>query len=340
MSAPGHHHPERLPRLRAGYGLSGPVAILMFVLFLLLPLLAGQFWIHVSTEILILGLFAMSFNLLYGYMGQISFGHAAFFGVGAYATAMVFTRLKTAGGEIAMLDFFLSLLAGPPVAAFAALIVGFFCVRLTGIYFAMLSLAFGELLFYVVFSWYSFTKGDDGIQGLLPPTFFQDAVNFYYLTLAVATLALLVMWRITESPFGYIMRTLRDNQRRAAFLGINVRLHMLVNFVIAGGFAGLAGALWGPFSRSVNPGLLGWEESGVAVFMTLIGGAGSYIGPMLGSVIYTLLQAVVKMVTVYWPLTIGTIILLIVLFAPGGVLGLIEKHIKARRGRDAGSRDA
>jgi branched-chain amino acid transport system permease protein len=324
----------------ARHGLTLPVAIVMFVLFLLVPLLPGKFWTHVSTEILILGLFAMSFNLLYGYMGQISFGHAAFFGVGAYASAMLFTRLKTAGGSIGMLDFFLSLLAGPPMAACAALIVGFFCVRLTGIYFAMLSLAFGELLFYIVFSWYSFTKGDDGIQGLLPPLFFQDPVNFYYLTLAIVTLALLVMWRITESPFGYIMRTLRDNQRRAAYLGINVRLHMLVNFVIAGAFAGLAGALWGPFSRSVNPGLLGWQESGIAVFMTLIGGAGSIVGPMLGSVIYTLLQAVVKMYTVYWPLTIGTIILLIVLFLPGGVLGLIEKRLKARRDGDAGGRDA
>jgi branched-chain amino acid transport system permease protein len=324
----------------AGHSLAVPVAILMFVLFLLVPLLPGKFWTHVSTEILILGLFAMSFNLLYGYMGQISFGHAAFFGVGAYASAMVFTRLKTEGGSIGMLDFFLSLLAGPPLAALAALIVGFFCVRLTGIYFAMLSLAFGELLFYIVFSWYSFTKGDDGIQGLLPPLFFQDAVNFYYLTLAIVTLALLAMWRITESPFGYIMRTLRDNQRRAAFLGINVRLHMLINFVIAGSFAGLAGALWGPFSRSVNPGLLGWQESGIAVFMTLIGGAGSFIGPMFGSVIYTFLQAVVKMYTVYWPLTIGTIILLIVLFLPGGVLGLIEKRIKARRGGDAGDTGA
>lgn len=332
------------PELRRGWlarhNLAVPVAILMFALFLLVPLLPGKFWIHVSTEILILGLFAMSFNLLYGYMGQISFGHAAFFGVGAYASAMVFTRLKTAGGEIGMLDFVLSLLAGPPVAAIAALIVGYFCVRLTGIYFAMLSLAFGELLFYIVFSWYSFTKGDDGIQGLLPPLFFQDAVNFYYLSLAIVALALLAMWRVTESPFGYTMRTLRDNQRRAAFLGINVRLHMLVNFVIAGSFAGLAGALWGPFSRSVNPGLLGWQESGIAVFMTLIGGAGSIVGPMLGSVIYTLLQAVVKMYTVYWPLTIGTIILLIVLFLPGGVLGLIEKRIKARREGDAGSRNA
>ena len=333
MSAPG---------IRRGWlarhSLAVPVAILMLVLFLLVPLLPGRFWTHVSTEILILGLFAMSFNLLYGYMGQISFGHAAFFGLGAYATAMLFTALKTPAGAIGVPEFVLSLLIGPPVAALGALIVGFFCVRLTGIYFAMLSLAFGELLFYIVFSWYSFTKGDDGIQGLLPPLYFQDAANYYYLTLAIVVAALLLMWRITESPFGYIMRTLRDNQRRAAFLGINVRLHMLMNFVIAGAFAGLAGALWGPFSRSVSPGLLGWQESGIAVFMTLIGGAGAFIGPIVGSVIYTMLQAVVKMYTVYWPLTIGTIILLIVLFVPGGVLGLVEKRIKARHGRlgDAG----
>ena len=320
-------------RLYARSALSGPVALVLFVFFLLVPLLPGEFWTHVGTEILILGLFAMSFNLLYGFMGQISFGHAAFFGLGAYATAMLFTALKTPAGAIGVAEFLLSLLIGPPVAALGALIVGFFCVRLTGIYFAMLSLAFGELLFYIVFSWYSFTKGDDGIQGLLPPPYFQDAANYYYLTLAIVVVALLVMWRITESPFGYIMRTLRDNQRRAAFLGINVRLHMLMNFVIAGAFAGLAGALWGPFSRSVSPGLLGWQESGIAVFMTLIGGAGAFIGPIVGSVIYTMLQAVVKMYTVYWPLTIGTIILLIVLFVPGGVLGLIEKRIKARQGR-------
>jgi len=322
-------------RFYARYGLSGRFALIMLVFFLLVPLLPGEFWTHVGTEILILGLFAMSFNLLYGYMGQISFGHAAFFGLGAYATAMLFTALKTPAGAIGVPEFLLSLLVGPPVAALGALIVGFFCVRLTGIYFAMLSLAFGELLFYIVFSWYSFTKGDDGIQGLLPPLYFQDAGNYYYLTLAIVVVALLAMWRITESPFGYIMRTLRDNQRRAAYLGINVRLHMLMNFVIAGTFAGLAGALWGPFSRSVSPGLLGWQESGIAVFMTLIGGAGAFIGPIVGSVIYTMLQAVVKMYTVYWPLTIGTVILLIVLFLPGGVLGLIEKRIRLRRGEAA-----
>ncbi len=303
----------------------------MFVLFLLVPLLPGEYWTVVGTEILIMGLFAMSFNLLYGYMGQISFGHAAFFGVGAYASAMLFTVLKTPAGGIGVPEFLLSLLIGPPVAALAALIIGFFCVRLTGIYFAMLTLAFGELLFYVVFSWYSFTKGDDGIQGLLPPVFFQNAGHFYYFTLTVVALALYAMWRITESPFGSTLRTLRDNQRRAAFLGTNVKMHMLANFVIAGAFAGLAGALWGPFSRSVNPGLLSWHESGIAVFMTLIGGAGVFIGPVVGSVIYTMLQAVVKMYTVYWPLTIGSVILLIVLFAPGGLLGIIERRLRAAR---------
>ncbi|MGB5081401.1 MAG: hypothetical protein WBO23_11740, partial [Burkholderiales bacterium] len=119
--------------------------------------------------------------------------------------------------------------------------------------------------------------------------------------------------------------------------GTGVRAHMLANFVIAGAFAGVAGALWGPFSRSVNPGLLGWGESGIAVFMTLIGGGGAFIGPMLGSVIYTMLQAVVKMYTVYWPLTIGTIILLIVLFAPGGILGVIDQRIRAARSREGAS---
>jgi len=322
-----------LGRLYGGFGISGPVALLLALAAIAVPWLPGKFWTHVGTEVLILGLFAMSFNLLYGYMGQISFGHAAFFGVGAYATAMLFTALKDADGQIGVGAFLLSLVVGPPVAALAAIIVGFFCVRLTGIYFAILTLAFGELLFYIVFSWYSFTKGDDGIQGLLPPPFFQDPTNFYFFTLAIVALALAAMWRITESPFGYAMRTLRDNQRRAAFLGTSVRAHMLANFVIAGSFAGLAGALWGPFSRSVNPVLLGWGESGIAVFMTLIGGGGSFIGPLLGSVIYTLLQAVVKMYTVYWPLTIGTIILLIVLFAPGGILGVIDRRIRAARDR-------
>jgi len=321
-------------RLATGDGLSLPVVLLLFVGFLLVPLLPGRFWIIVATEILILGLFAMSFNLLHGYMGQISFGHAAFFGIGAYATGLLMRYFKgTGAGDLGYFEFFFSLLAGPPVAALGALVVGFFCVRLTGIYFAILTLAFGELLYYIVFSWYSFTKGDDGVQGLLPPALFQNAINFYYFTLLVVALAVCLMWRIVNSPFGYILRTIRDNQRRTAFLGINVRAHMLANFVIAGAFAGVAGALWGPFQRSIAPGLLGWEQSGIAVFMALIGGAKLFIGPMLGSVVYTFLHAWVTIYTVYWPLTIGLIILAIVIFAPGGLLGLVKERLGARSKR-------
>jgi branched-chain amino acid transport system permease protein len=320
--------------------LSVRVLAVLFVLFLLLPALLGTFWIEVATEILLLGLFAASFNLIYGYMGQISFGHAAFFGLGAYATAILFREWSGATGNIGYLGFFVSLAASIPVAALGALLVGYFCVRLTGIYFAILSLAFGELLFFVVFSWYSFTGGDDGIQRLLPPPLLRDATVYYYLCFAVVVLAMLLMWRITQSPFGYILRAMRDNQERTRFLGINTRAYMLTNFVIAGSFAGLAGALWGPFTRSVAPSLLGWQESGIAVFMTLIGGSGFFAGPLVGSIIYTFLHAWVTGFTQYWPLTIGTVIMAIVLFSPGGVLGVLDASLRARRASKNGRRDA
>ncbi len=318
----------------ANGSLSVPVLAVLFVLFLLVPALLGTFWIEVATEILLLGLFAASFNLIYGYMGQISFGHAAFFGLGAYATAILFREWSGATGEIGYLGFFLSVVVSIPVAALGALLVGYFVVRLTGIYFAILSLAFGELLFFVVFSWYSFTGGDDGIQRLLPPPALRDATAYYYLCFIVVVIAMLLMWRITQSPFGYILRAMRDNQERTRFLGINTRAYMLTNFVIAGTFAGLAGALWGPFTRSVAPSLLGWQESGIAVFMTLIGGSGFFAGPLVGSIVYTFLHAWVTGFTQYWPLTIGTVILAIVLFAPGGLLGALDVWRRTRAGKN------
>lgn len=317
-------------------GLSGPTLVALGLGSLFVPLLPGEFWTEVGIEILILGLFAMSFNLIYGYMGQISFGHAAFFGLGAYAAAILFREFSGGTGEITTAQFLLCLIVGPPVAALGALVVGFFCVRLTGIYFAILTLAFGELLFYVVFSWYSFTGGDDGIQRLLPPPWLREASAYYYFTLVIVVAAGALMWRITRSPFGYVLRAMRDNQTRTRFIGIDVRRYMLVNFVVAGAFAGVAGALWGPFTRSVGPLLLGWQESGIAVFMTLIGGAGYFVGPMVGSIVYTFLHAYVTGFTVYWPLTIGLIILLIVLFAPGGLLGIMDAKLAGRPSRGGG----
>jgi len=337
MSAPTTPRANGGAGLYSNGGLSIPVLAVLFVAFLLVPLLPGEFWTHVANEILILGLFAMSFNLIYGYMGQISFGHAAFFGLGAYGTAIVFRAFTGGESEITYVEFFIALATSVPVAAAGAAIVGYFCVRLTGIYFAILTLAFGELLFFVVFSWYGFTGGDDGIQRLLPPPGLRDANAYYYFSLAVVVGAGALMWRITRSPFGYMLRAMRDNQQRTRFLGIDVRLYMWINFVIAGTFAGIAGGLWGPFTRSVAPVLLNWQESGIAVFMTLLGGSGFFAGPVVGSIVYTFLNAWVTGFTQYWPLTIGVVVLLIVLYSPGGLLGLLDAWLQRRRGRRQGA---
>ncbi len=314
-------------------GFSETITLGLGILLLFLPLLPGKYVVVVGAEIIILGLFAVSFNLLYGYMGEISFGHAAFYGLGAYTTALFMRFFQSDGGEVGYIQFLFSILMAVPVTALGSIVVGYFCVRLTGIYFAMLSLAFGELLFYIVFSWYSFTKGDDGIQGLLPPPFFQDITHYYYFSYAVVAVALGILWWITNSPFGYSLRMLRENKNRAAFLGINVRTSMLVNFILAGAFAGLAGALWGPFQRSVSPHLLGSMQSGTAVFVTLMGGAKYFGGPILGSMIYTALNGYITLYTVYWPLTIGLIILLFVLFLPGGVLSAVDQWLRTVRAR-------
>ena len=299
---------------------------LIFIALLLLPLVIGEFWVHVAIEILILGLFAVSFNMIFGYMGQLSFGHAAYFGVGAYATGLLLVKTSV--------PLPVALAVSMVTAGLFALVIGYFCVRMTGIYFAILTLAFGQMLYYIIFQWYSFTGGDDGLQGIVPPEWLMSAWAYYYFTLFIVIAALIVMWFISESPFGYTMRSIRENADRTRFIGINVRKYMLINFVVAGMFAGLAGGLLGPFNRSIAPDLCNWHQSGVPVFMTVIGGPLGFFGPMIGSVIYTFLFAFVTGFTEYWPLTIGLVIVFVVLFMPGGVLGLAQSKFKIFRAGD------
>jgi len=296
---------------------------LIFIGALILPLVVGKFWVHVAIEILILGLFAVSFNMIFGYMGQLTFGHAAYYGVGAYATGMLMVK--------ASVPLPICLVASMLAAGICALVFGYFCVRLTGIYFAILTLAFGQLMYYIIFQWYSFTGGDDGLQGIIPPDLLFGATAYYYFTLCIVAAALIAMWYISRSPFGYTMRAIRGNADRTRFIGINVRKYMLINFVVAAMFAGLAGGLLGPFNRSIAPDLCNWHQSGVPVFMTVIGGPLGFFGPMIGSVIYTFLMAFVTGFTEYWPLVIGLVIIFVVLFMPGGVLGLAEERVKIFR---------
>jgi branched-chain amino acid transport system permease protein len=299
---------------------------LILIASLILPLFIGEFWVHVAIEILILGLFAASFNMIFGYMGQLSFGHAAYFGTGAYATGLLMVK--------ASVPLPICLVASMITAGLLAMVIGYFCVRLTGIYFAILTMAFGQLLYYIIFQWYSFTGGDNGLQGIVPPDWLNSAPAYYYFTLFIVIAGLIVMWFISESPFGYTMRAIRENADRTRFIGINVRKYMLINFALAGMFAGLAGGLLGPFNRSIAPDLCNWQQSGIPVFMTVIGGPMGFLGPIIGSLIYTFLFAFVTGFTEYWPLTIGLVIIFVVLYLPGGVLGLAKAKFKTMQSKD------
>lgn len=288
--------------------------LLTLSVMLILPVLISEFWVLVVTEILIMSVFAMSFNLLFGYMGQLSFGHAAYFGLGAYTTGLMIT-----GGHLPLP---ICLLSSMVVAGLLGGFFGFFVVRLTGIYFAILSMAFGQFIFYVIFKWVSFTGGDNGLQGISPPAFLAGAHAYYYFTFIVTTVCVFAMWVITRSAFGYTMKAIRDNTERTRYIGINIRKYMLINFVIAAVFAGLAGSLFAILTRSIAPQIANWENSGLPVFMTVIGGSSNFFGPIVGAIVYVFLSSFVTGFTEYWPIVIGTILILIVLYLPKGVSGV------------------
>lgn len=298
----------------------GLLIFIFFSIALVLPLIIKEFWVHILSEILIHALFAMSFNLVFGYMGQLSFGHAAYYGIGAYTTGLLMVK--------ANMPLLFCLPISMIFAGIIASVLGFFCVRLKGIYFAILTMAFGQLVYYIIFQWYSFTGGDNGLQGINPPEILSKANNYYYFVLIVFVIASYLLYRIGESPFGYTLRAIRDNSERTEFIGINVQRYMHINFIISAMFSGLAGSLWGPFMRSVAPDLCNWQHSGMPVFITVLGGPFNFFGPLAGSMIYTFLMALVTGYTEYWPLVSGLIIIFVVLLLPSGFLGVFNEFIK------------
>ncbi len=298
---------------------------LLILVSLIAPFVISEFYLAILCEALVMSLLALSFNLLFGYMGQLSFGQAAFYGLGGYAVAMLMTKVH--------LSFWLSLAAGMLLPAIVGLVVGYFCVRLRGIYFAILTLAFGQLIFFIVFKWHNFTGGDDGIQGVFPPEFLRSQTNYYYFLLVVFLLSAFVLWKIIHSPFGQTIISMRENSERTEFLGINIARYQLIAFVIAAAFAGLAGAIWVPFYRSVAPSYLTWLKSGEPVMAAILGGPSLFYGPILGMFIMTFFHAWVLGFTVYWPVVMGALILAVIFFLPGGILGFIQEKVNQRRER-------
>jgi branched-chain amino acid transport system permease protein len=305
------------------------ISTIVVVLLLILPFIlarfgqTGEFWIWVATEMIIMALFATSLNLVLGFGGMVSFGHAAFFGVGAYTVALL---MKKAG-----VPLLFALIAAPCAAGIAAAVIGWFCVRLIGLYFAILTLAFGQLLYMVAFQWYTFTGGDDGIHGIPKPEFLGP-INYYILCLIIFLICFLVMRMIVNSSFGLSIRLTRENLERAKFIGINVRRYQLINFIIAGIFAGMAGGLFTELNRFAQTEFLHWSRSGDAIFACLVGGMYSFVGPAIGSSIliflHIILQQIHQSLVEIWAIILGIILLGVVLFAPEGLVGLYFKITK------------
>lgn len=290
------------------------------VLLVALPWFAPYFYIFIFTEILILGLFAASFNLIFGYTGMLSFGHAAYFGMGCYATAMLLLNFEW--------PFVYTLVAAMFFSGLLALVIGFFCVRLNEVYFAMLTLAFGMMVFTIAHSWRSFTNGSDGIAGFriqefglgLDLTVGNPAV-YYHITLVIVGIAALVLYVISRSSFGMILRAIRQNGERVSFCGLNIRSYRLAAFTIAGIFAGLAGGLIAPFLRVASPELMHWSMSAEPVLMAILGGTGYFLGPFVGAAMFVLLESWITSYTQSWMLFLGIVLALMVMFFRRGVLG-------------------
>lgn len=303
------------------------------------PWLGSRFYTFLATDIAILALFATSLNLLLGYTGLVSFGHAAYFGIGAYVCAIL---MKTHGAP-----FPLALIAAGVGAAACALVFGAFCVRSTRIYFSMLTLAFAQIVWAICFKWNSVTGGEQGLSNVPYPDLdwmsvipalgeLRIADRYYLLVLVLIAVGFAALWRIVNSPFGRVLTAIRENPERAEFIGINVQRYQLAAFVVAGTFAGLAGALFGIFNRGVFPDFTFWSKSAEVLIMVILGGMGHFWGPAVGAATLILLNHEITSHTQYWPFILGCILILLLFVFPGGIVGAAHSAIqRLRRRRDA-----
>jgi branched-chain amino acid transport system permease protein len=302
-------------------------AVLILLLVAMPPLTTASPYITVlMIDLMIAALFAASLHFIMGPAGMHSFGHAAYFGLGAYAAALLMRSLN--------LPMEAALLAAPLAAGLGALLFGWFAVRLSGVYLAMLTLAFAQITWAVVYQWDDFTGGSNGLTGVWPAEWLSDKTTYYYLTLALVVAGVLALRRMLFSPFGYAMRAGRDSVLRADAIGIDVKRVQWMAFVIAGVFAGLAGALFAFSKGSISPEAIAVGKSVDGLVMVLLGGLQTLAGPVVGAVTFTWLHDTVARSTDYWRALLGAIILLLVLLFPQGIAGFFRQIFDRRR--DAG----
>jgi branched-chain amino acid transport system permease protein len=308
--------------MRAAAWVGRHPVLCFFVVFAIFP------WVvpykSLATQVLIYGLFALGFNLLYGYTGLLSFGSAAYWGLGAYGTGIALAKLKLG-------SLWVALGLGLVAALVGGVVFGFFCLRRRGIYFAMLTLAFAQLLYFVGFHLADWTGGDDGLRGIAVPPLtlpgltipLDRSVSFYYFTLVVVGLAVAALKRILDSPFGAVLQAIRENADRATACGYDISRIKHLSFVFYALFAGLAGGLDALRLTVVPIESLHWSTSGQVVIMTLLGGAGTFFGPFVGAAAFLVLEDSISVLTESWPLVIGAVFMVFVLFLPRGIWGTL-----------------
>ncbi|MBI3453274.1 MAG: ABC transporter permease [Rhodospirillales bacterium] len=303
------------------------VGAIGFVALLAAPFALGDYALTVATEIAILVLFAASLHFIMGPGGMVSFGHAAYFGLGAYAAALVASRLAA--------PMVAGLFVAPVVAGLAGAAFGWFSGRLSGVYLAMLTLAFAQICWSVAFQWAELTGGDNGILGVWPPAWAAPAAAYYYLAVALSLSAVLLLRRAIRAPFGYALRAGRDAPLRAEAIGIDVAATRRIAFAVAAGSAGLAGGLFAFFKGSVFPTYLSIPRSVDGLLMVLLGGVNSVSGPVIGAIVYTGLGEQLVRFTDYWRLAMGVAIIALVLAFPEGIAGFAARLADRRRGAPA-----
>lgn len=302
----------------------------LFLVLLLAPLFASRFYVYILALIFVMALLAMSLNLLVGHGGIYQFHHGVFYGVGAYAAGLIAAKTS--------LPFWVGFCAGPLLAAVTGLVIGLFCVRLNKLYFGMLQISLGSLIWIVALRWYSLTAGDDGIHGIPMPETLSGTTHVYYFLLLVVAVCLLLMYLIYKSPFGVTMRAVRDNPQRCEAVGINVRRHQLLAIVIATFFAGVAGVLFVVLEGSIFPDMLFWVLSLEIFIMCLLGGWFTFFGPVVGAAIMVALRTFVGSITEYWTLILGVVLILLIFFLPEGIMGVNYREWARMRSRRAEAR--
>jgi branched-chain amino acid transport system permease protein len=297
------------------------------IALLMLPHIVTPYQTILMSYGLIMAIAALGFNLLLGYSGLLSFGHSAYFGLGAYAVAFMVKYLHVASME-------LFLIGGLIATLLVTAVFGVICVRYTRIFFAILTLALSQVVWSLAFKFFWVTGGTDGLR-IPTPTILNGLVSvpknkiaflastYYYYVLVVFLIFVALMWVIVHSPFGQTLQAIRDNETRAAFLGVHVRQARWIAFMISGGFTGVAGILWAPLNGLTTPDILYWPFSGEIVFLTVLGGFGTFSGPIIGAVVFNYLKTYAVGVTVYWQLLLGAVLIVLVLALPTGIMGTL-----------------